>query len=409
MRPDVNITKEAGLGRRNPTLDMVSGIIFGSIAATGLALNTTSSELKSIVDVEALGITNDFDEANKILVWHHCDRFFKRNPSGSLFIRLVAQATTLTQSLDNALTHAKQLLVDAQGKVRWLGVVRNPISAYVPVLSGGLDGDVLTAIDKAQELYNAEFAAHRPLYGILVEGRQFNGTVAAATDLRTKTDPNVGVVIAADLAISSKVVAATTPYQYYAAIGDVLGLRSLAKVHENIGWVEKFPLTDDIRGLFETAGLSSGLNIITYSADLSNLHDKGFIIPVFHTGLSGYFLNSDPTCVALSNDEAYMENGATLAKAARVLRAAYLPKLNSPIPLTSTGTIEPVKIAALERLGKDALDVMKRDGEISDLDVVIDPEQNFIENDENLEVQFSIVVIGTARRITGKLKLVSTL
>jgi hypothetical protein len=406
--PDVRIQKLPGLGRREPSADNVCGLVMGGVVTTEYPTLGVTVELNSTLDAIALGFTAAYDATNKVLVHHHIERFFKRNPSGKLFVMLVSQAITLTQMLDKTLTHGAKLLTDANGQVRVLGAALNPATGYSETLETGLNADVIAAIASGQALAISEFEAHRPV-NIVIEGRHFNGTAASALDLRSKTSNQVMIVVAADYNISNTTISAAKPYEYYAAVGDVLGVISKAKVNENIGWVDKYPLTDSAEGIFTRAALSSGLDISTYASDWGTLHDKGYVFAKPHTGKSGYWFNSSPTCSAVSDDEAWLENSRTLNKAARLVRGALIGFLNSPVPLNEDGTMQAVVIGALESACEQVITGMQRDAEVSAFDVFIDPTHNFIEEGETFDVIIRIVPVGVARSITGKISLVAKL
>jgi hypothetical protein len=406
MLPDIRIEKEQGLGRRTPSSDMVVGLVMGGISTAAYATLGATVELRGVSDAKALGFTAAYDEANKVLVYHHIERIFVRNKSAKVYLKVVAQTVTLAQMADVTLTHVAGLLLDAKGEVGVVGIALNPGAGYTETLITGLSSDVVAAIPKAQALVESEFTRHRPVF-VVIEGRHFNGTSAAALDLRSKEAEGVAVVIAADYSISQKEIGGTKPYQYYAAIGDTLGMISAAKVNENIGWVGKFPLTDTSLGMFVKAALSSSLAIETYEADYATLHDKGYIFAKPHTGKTGYYFNSSPSCAAMDQDEAYIENARCLNKGARLIRTSTLDALNSPVLLNEDGTVQSVVIGALEAMAEEGLSQMQRGGEISNFDVYIDPEIVFLENEESLDVEYSLQPVGVLRELKGKIKLVA--
>jgi hypothetical protein len=406
MLPDIRISKESGLGRRTTSADMVIGLVLGGIATTEYATLGTTVELRGVSDAKVLGFDAAYDETNKVLVYHHVERIFARNKSAKVYLKVVAQTVTLAEMADVALTHVAGLLVDAKGEVGVVGIALNPASGYSETLTTGLNSDVIAAIPKAQALVESEFTKHRPVF-VVIEGRHFNATAAAALDLRTKEAEGVAVVIAADYNVSQKEIGGTKPYQYYAAIGDTLGMISAAKVNENIGWVGKFPLTDTSLEMFTKAALSSGLAIETYEADYATLHDKGYIYAKPHEGKTGYYYNSSPTCAAIDHDEAYIENARSLNKGAKLIRSNTLDALNSPVLLNEDGTVQAVIIGALEGLAEEGLLQMQRDGEVSNFDVYIDPEIVFMENSESLDVEYSMQPVGVLRELKGKIKLVA--
>jgi len=410
--PDVKIIKKSGLGRRAPSDDGICGLICGGVETAPSTENValrwlTPVKLKGVADAEYYGINAAYDTNSEVLVYHHIKRFFKRNPSGTLWLMLTDNTTaTLTTMVDKDLPIINKFIQGTNGEVRVIGFVLNPRTTYVAVTTNGIDIDVETAVPKAQALANAEFMNYRPI-NILLEGRSFTGTAAAVKDMRTLNSPSVSVVIGQDLDIANT---GNAIHRKTAAVGDALGCISAAKVNESIGWVEKFPLQDLSDKSFIQAGLSSNLNINSYSlADLNTLHDKGYIFARPLTGLPGFYWNGDPTSTGLTSDEAYLSNGRTLNKAARLIRSSLLGKLNSPIELTGEGKIKPAVIGSFEAIAESALRNMQGDGEISAYEVYIDPYVLFMQADETLTINFKIVQVGVARQITGVLKLTSNL
>lgn len=401
--PDVIITKAHGLGRRDPSEDHISGLILQGVATDDIALGDIIT-LQSPADAENYGIDQEYDDDNKLLVYHHIKRFFYRNPSATLYLMLVSTTVTLTDMCDKTKEYLKKLLVQSEGKIRQAAVGLNTEGSFA---------DVLTAVVKAQSLAKEEYEMHRPV-NILIEGRNFDTTATLATNLRSLASSQVCVVIGADNDVSTKIILegydALQPYLTYAAIGDTLGCVSMAKVNECIGWVGKFPLTDAAEGYFVKAGISNGTLINDISdTDQRTLHDKGYIFVKHHTGKSGYWFQSSPTCDLVSVDEAYLENARTLNKASRIIRAALIDDLNRPIPLTEEGRITPSMIGYFEGKCTAGLDNMIRDEEISAASVYIDPSKVFFEEGEKMDIVFKIVPVGVARTIEGVISLTLTL
>lgn len=395
---DVKVTVTGGgLGRREPSEDMICGIMTTGVAATGLALDQTY-ELNLTEDLEALGVTAAYDTANNVLIYHHVSEFFRMNPNGKLFLRVTAQTATMTDLADDTKTNAKQLLIDANGKVRVVAIIRNPVISYTATAGGGLDADVFTAVPKAQALSEAEFAAHRPV-AVIIEGRSLSGTSATVTDLRTLNAENVAVCIGQDKTVASK----HAIFGGYAAVGTLLGTISAAKVNENVAWVRKFPLTSVPAGRFINVSLSSGNLMSSYSdGALGVFNDKGYIFARPHTGFAGYWWNDSATCVTVSSDFAYLENVRTIQKAARAIRKQLLPDLNSPLGVDSeSGKLDAVTCKYFEAQGAVAISPMLQDNEITGFDVYVDPEQNVLSTSK-LIVKFKLTPYGTARQIEGQ-------
>lgn len=391
MLPDVQISLgEGGLGRTDLNKDGISGFILQGVATSQLALDT-SVLLLSPKDAVALGLDAAYDDANSVLVYYHISEFFRLSPSGQLWIRLVANTVSLADMVDKNNPHAQQLLIDANGDINTLSGIMNPATSYTPANSGGLDADVLAAVAKAQQLADSEFALHRPVF-IVIEGRGFNGTAAAATDLRALASKNVCVVIAQDLTIAS----AKPIYATHAAVGTLAGAISAARVSECIGWIQFFNILSAADSRFLSPGLSSNLGLSAYNdADLSALNDKGFIFGRRLVGNSGVYFNNSHTCTLITSDYAYIENTRTINKAVREVYKALQPRINSPLKVGAGGKLAPEVIKGFESLCNRPLDIMKSNEEASDGATWIDPNQNVLQSSK-LKVRIRIIPIGKA-------------
>jgi len=399
-RPTVTINKTNGnLGRRTPNADAVFGMVLSAPAIAGKLQNGVVYPMVSINDATTIGINAAYDTANNVLVYHHINRFFQRNPNASLYLITAPQTASLADMVNVTGNYAPALLRSQNGKIKYVGVARNPAAGYTPVLDGGLDQDVIAAVTNAQALYTSEFAQFR-YAGFLIEGRSFNGTAAAATDLSTLASTNVSVTIAADPAISI----ANAAYNGYAAVGDVLGIISLAAVSQDPGeQTPAFNLQNTGLSMFATAGLSSNLPMSSYvDADLNALNDKRYIFPDVEAGVDGFFLSDSHVCAPIANnDYAYIENNRTIEKAIFLARTAMLPLVKSRIRINpSTGLLLPQVCKTIETTGNASLKGMYTDGDISGgIDTYVDPTQNLLAT-SSLVIQMTFVPVGIARAIT---------
>lgn len=406
------ITKlNGGLRGQAKNTDAAFGLICGGVAAAGLALNTPL-KLIQLSDAEDAGIDAAYDAANDVLVHYHIEEFFRLCPTGTLYIMLVAQATTLEDMCDIALANNIKDLVLASDdhEVKYVGAVLNPIVGYVSVIQDGLDADVVNAIPKAQALVDDLFVNHQIyLDGILLEGRELNGTIAALVDLHSYAKRNVSVVLAQDPAI----VALSAEYSNTAAVGSALGGIAIRKVCENLGSLEitnmplekkadeTYSLTDDALGRWEDAALSDG----TLFSDLTPaervlLLEKGYIYVGTYEGYPGYFFNQGHTAADLEDDFTRIERNRTWNKAARYVRRALLPKMNGNIDIdANTGFIKPSIVGDWEAIAQKRVDQMLTDDEVSAVKVKIDPFQNVFAADLNLTL--TVVLKGVAEGITA--------
>lgn len=397
---NVTITKSTGgLGRKNKSEDSIFGLMTTGPAPAGLPLDTSRLYL-SIEQLEADGITPAYDTANLVLVHYHASEFFRMAPDAQLWLRIKEQKTGATFNsqailVDKALSNAKSLLNDAEGKIKVLMINFNPDPTYAPVLAGGIDDNVTAAIPLAQALATEEFEEHKPV-DILIEGRSFNGTAAAADDLRANVAPNVSVVIAQDPVIAALEVV----HQGHAAIGTLGGTVAAAKVNENVGWLDKFNLADAATGRFLSANLSNFLDHKTFSTtDLKALQDKGYIFARIVTDFDGVYFNDSSTCVERADDFAFIENNRTINKAARLVRIQLLPKVSGPLLIDpDNGQLDQSTVNSFNADAEKALDPMERDEEISGKRIFTDPQQNVLATSK-VEVKIKVTPVGVGREI----------
>jgi hypothetical protein len=398
---DVNIVLgNGGLVRQQANDDNVRGLVMNmaAVAPAGLAVNTARVLLQPS-DAEALGITAAYDTTNNVLCRYHINEFFAMNPNGKLWIWLTQQATTQTAMVDIAggTPCAVERLANASnGECKQYSVALNPATTYTPVVTSGIDGDVLTAIPKAQALADKLFLQHMPCH-IIIEGRSFTGTAAAASNLRALASQNVSVCIAQDL--DKAPAAAQAVIKAHAAVGTLLGTSSEAKVSHNVGYVEAYPVHDAATGRWLNPGLSSNLPLSSYTdTDLNALNTKGFIFVRKFVGQSGAWWNDSHTCTLANSDYYCMENVLVINKAVRGVYAALLPKVNGPVKLSAAGRLSPEVVAMLQGIGKDVIDRMAAADDCSAGDIYINPNQN-VATQAKTFVRIAIVPIGTNREI----------
>ena len=348
---------------------------------------------------------------------------------------ITTQPVSLSMMLDMNGSYAPYLLRNVMstraaagltGGIRQLGAVLNPDTAALAAetAASGISDDTTLAVAKAQALADYAYAAFYPV-DILIEGRRFNATPTNAINARGLGSGQVGLVLGQDPAVSSQVISSATPYQYYAAVGDALGCVAQCKVDESIGNTT-LNLTDTADGTFLTANLSSGLSIDNYSigtmvggvvvTGLDTLYDKGYIVPRIISGRNGIYWGGGPTCTAIDQDDAFIEDSRTLNKASIYIRKAFIPYINAVIPTGPDGAIAPTTVAQLQASAESQLDQnMTFPGEISGRSVTIITRDvngnpiNFIDSGEVVPYVAQVEINGIAREISGTVALVSAL
>lgn len=390
---DVIISKRnGGLGRKNPTEDMVTAMIGHGVAVAGKFALGASIQLYSISDAKALGIDAAYDTTNSVQVFYHIDEFFRINPNGELWVMLLAQATAFDAMLDTANANARKLLADAEGRVRQLGVFFNPAAGYTSTLTDGLDGQVFTAVTKAQLLCVYQDEINAPLDAVVIDGREYNGTAAAAKDLRTLASEKVSVCIHRDHKILTGLKAS--------GVGTLMGTISKAKVNENIGWVQKFNVASTLLGKYLQAGLTNGSAISSLNnTDLNTLNTKGYIFLRKIADAPGLYFNDSHTCTVISSDYAYIENNRTLDKAIRGIRKKLVPKVSGPLEVDEeTGRLAPETAKSYESDADDVIGEMKSAKEVSGGYSYCDEKQDVLST-SRVDIQINVVPYGTGRTI----------
>jgi len=381
---DVVINKlSGGLGRRNPSQDMVSGLLFDGQAiaedeTTGVAglEQDKTYRLASLEDAETLGINDSYD-VNGQSAYYQIQQYFRLNPSGDLFI----QATTGI-SYTEVVEKAKAFQESTNGAIRQMAIIYSGVANEF--------ADSIAAAEAAQNQADEAFADYMP-FEVLIEGKGFADELSAgasdAADLADLNASNVSIVVAMD-------AAAAVNYPNSAAVGVALGAISRAKVSENIAWVEQFNLA----GAGFSAAAFVGGEQVTTQGDLETLNEKRYVFARTHTGLPGVYFNDSHTATIGTSDFAYVESNRTINKAARLLRTALLPKLNSPVLVSEEGLLAPSVTKGFETLCRAALEGMISNQEVSAFDVFVDPSQNILATSE-LRIRAEVTPVGTARRI----------
>lgn len=385
--PGVFITVENGaLGRVTTTKDGVAGLIVVGMSKDNLPLYTPK-QLFSLREAENLGITQAADAADDVDTWLQIKEFYDEAGNGAeLWLMTVPVTRTMTELLDPNITvdSAIKLLDAAHGKIRLLGISRfiDETVQYSQVTQGGIDADVHSALPKANALAIQYRNNFKP-FSVLVDGRGWNGTISALTDLRTYTYPKVSVVLAT-----------SQPNKTAASIGLVLGRAAKLPVQRNIGRVKDGAL--NVSKLYYTNGGA----IESFSdAQIAAIHEKGYITPRMFVGRSGYFLADDPTATTANDDFLTVVNNRVIDKALVTTYTTYVNEINDEIEINEEGKLAASKVAYFTQVLRNALNLnMLSAGEVSAIDVFIDPEQNVLANDQ-LQVVLRITPVGYTKSI----------
>lgn len=372
-----------GLGRPLANNDHISGLLFfNDTLPSGFASDDRIKVCYSLEDAEGFGIAEG--SVNHRVEHYQIKSFFQQNPKGKLYVGIYALALQPYNFEELAMMQSF-----ANGEIRQFGVTDLSADTVTRIGTDDVHDAIQTVVDGLKAIDQS--------VSVLVG---FDDTSIANTDYATLTAesaPNVSVVIGQDGAGAGSVVA-TANSTSMPAVGHFLGAVSLASVHENIGWVGKFNLsqTDDL----SVPALNSGEKYSDISVALEDsLNTMGYLFLKNHVGTSGTFANYSWTAVSQSDDFSTIEKNRTMDKAVRNVKTFMLPNINAPVDLNDDGTLTENSISLFKNAAERGLDLMEQAGEISAKSVAIDPTQN-TGSTSNVTISIAIVPVGVAQTIT---------
>ncbi len=378
--PNVNITIANGqLGRVITVDDSVAGLVLSGTATAQLGLSE-AVQLFSFTQLTDMGVT----QVNNPLAYKEVKAFYEQVGEGAeLWLMLVSDAVLFADISDETENYAKKLLDAAQGRIRLLGINRIPADGYTPIITEGLDSDVITALTNLETMAGHYAAAYKP-FRALLPGQGFVKTaVATLKNLKQGTKNHVAIVLGSDTEEDGGV-----------AIGLTLGRLAKIPVQRSIARVK-----DGDVGL-DAAYFPDGTPTQDLEASWDSIHDKGFIFFRRIYGKSGFFFTDDPTATADTDDYSSIARGRVIDKALVISYKTFIEELNDEIPINEvSGKVSPALIASWETYIEQALGInMTAKGEIVKAACAIDPNQNVLSTDK-LYAKIMITPVGYAKTI----------
>lgn len=378
------IASEINLG--TPTHGFTATSSLGVVTITaapgqGIYLNTGTPYVVTVSGTIAgtltqnvvVGVASDID-----ILHYHISEYFRIQPKGILYVGIYATADVGTFS------NVTDMQNFSGGELRQIGIYQK---------SGAF---ATTHVTTLQSVYNALDVLHKPVQ--IIYNAEVSGTasVTTLTNLRLLAAPNVSVTLGQDgKATGFKLFKATG--KSIGCLGTTLGAVSLAAVNEDIAWVGKFNVSNVE---FDTLNFANGQALTSLSdGTINNVDTFGYIFLKKHIDITGSYFDDSHTATPVTGDYAYIENGRTIDKAIRNLRAFLLPFLASPLLTDSAGKLSNDTVSFFESLSARALEEMQRSGEISSFTATINPSQNVLAT-SNLIIAVSIRPAGVARTIT---------
>jgi len=229
---------------------------------------------------------------------------------------------------------------------------------------------------------------HKPIH-IILEGKGYD--VTNPDDFRALNAAKVSTFVGQDFSVAS----ANAAFETYAAVGSLLGAISRAGVHVGVDYVRDF----NVQGGTLSIPAISNTKIQDISAsDLETANTEGAIFFRKHVGIAGVYFNDTHTCIAATDDFAYIENQRTINKATRIVRATLMPFLGSPVEVNpDSGELDATFVQSMKaRVDKAIAEQMP--GELSGFTFYIDPAQDVLAT-SNINTQLSLIPLGKAREI----------
>jgi len=345
MLPRVKIYFENGnLNLVTPSDDCAFGIVATGVTVSTTFVLATPYKVSSMDDVKALGITN----GNNPLFYKILSDFYSDSGAGTpVYIMGEPDTMKLSDMVDIANASGAKKLVDFfNGKLRGVFISRKPAVGYTPTITNGLDADVALARTKAQAF--AEYytdSKYAPLF-VAIEGYAYSGTAIDLKDLTTETYNRVSVLIGDTVTGSAN-----------AAIGVLAGRLAISPVQRNIGRVKDGPLAPLATFIGSTP---------TELADISTIHDKGYITFRTFVSQSGYYFNDDPTATAATDDYSHITARRTIDKAYRIGYTTLLQWLLDEVQINEDGTLPATVVKAWQQqVENDIAAQMTAKGELS--------------------------------------------
>lgn len=367
--------------------DHVSGFLMYSdvlptadLGVTGFTTTNRIIKVSSITEVKTLGIKPEAASTDMKVLYYHLSEVYRINPGAEVYVGIYEVIAT-----GNDYGEVQTIQEYAGGDIRQMAVYDPQIELAVAsitalqTIAGTLETNAMPLII----LFAANVADVKALTTMSAGGRS-----------------NVSVVIGED--VGTAVAALASDFEKsISCIGTVLGMVSLAQVHESIGWVRKFPAGIDVPGFVDGTRVANTMQSTMFGS--GSLDEKRFLFLRTYTGVAGSYLNDSHNLDLLTSDYNYIERVRTIDKAIRGIRANLIPQLSGPVRVDAeSGKLAPDSVAYLETLANRALEEMEKAGELSGYKAQIDPNQDIL-GTSTIEIVVNQVPVGISRIFTVKI------
>lgn len=348
--------------------------------------------LSTIESAEAAGIveyTTDADGTQTAAPWairmlhYHLSELYRINPAVSLYVGIFEKPETTSMSF----AEVKTVQNYAGGRIRQTGVWCGDRE---------LSEDDLVTLQGVADNLAAGGAELSIIYSPKVSDIK-----TLPVDLAGAGKCRVSVVIGqagsgrgAELYSDKENESGTT----VGGLGVVLGLVSLAKVHQCIAWVREFPTGVSLPA-FGDGTLLRDID----RALVEQLDTARYLFFVTKTGQAGSYMNDSHNMDSPISDYCNIESVRTMDKAVRGVRTYLIPELGGNVYIdSSSGKMASYSVAHLETIAGKALEDMECQGELSGYKVEIDPDQDVLSTG-TVEIVIRNVAVAVMRKINVKI------
>lgn len=370
MKPKITISFNNGvIGAVTPLDSGCFGLVASAVAVTDGFQLDTAYQIKSMLDVSALKLTDSIDNHR---LYKALAEFYEETGSGTeLWIFGMAKSTKVSDWFIpvDGVAPVEKLLNKAKGKIRGLFTVYDPTTA--PTIKDGMDEDVLLAAGKAQTLFEDYTSKKYAPFFTILEGYAFTGNKVDLKDVKTYDFNSVGILIG-----DTETRTGTTASKG-AAVGVLAGRLAAYPVRVNPGKVRNGSLNAPVLFINDND---------VDEFDTEALYDKGFITFTTHQSRSGYYIMDASLACPVSDDYHYLTHRRTINEAFRLAYDALLDFELDEVPTTSTGQINAIYAKNMESAIARKIvtsmpeDLSKDESNLKDTGVrcFVDPNQNIL-------------------------------
>ena len=395
MSTSLNIQRQNGnVSKSLEGEDHITGLVI-YMKASDIPVSFKSERvqpLSTIESAEAAGIveyTTDADGTQTAAPWairmlhYHLSELYRINPAVSLYVGIFEKPETTSMSF----AEVKTVQNYAGGRIRQTGVWCGDRE---------LSEDDLVTLQGVADNLAAGGAELSIIYSPKVSDIK-----TLPVDLAGAGKCRVSVVIGqagsgrgAELYSDKENESGTT----VGGLGVVLGLVSLAKVHQCIAWVRDFPTGVSLPA-FGDGTLLRDID----RALVEQLDTTRYLFFVTKTGQAGSYMNDSHNMDSPISDYCNIESVRTMDKAVRGVRTYLIPELGGNVYIdSSSGKMTSYSVAHLETVAGKALEDMECQGELSGYKVEIDPDQDVLSTG-TVEIVIRNVAVAVMRKINVKI------